>query len=97
MIDEKLKEILVHVVSSADYTNGIAQIKQAFKDEGYRKRSWRGDWGLEEQIKNLHGWETGQEWYERFEKIVNEWPAYKPINPVRKTMLDIAKKASGLL
>lgn len=96
MIDDKLKEILLaDPRQPTEYT--ISQIKQAFAEEGYVYLE--DDVEVKDNIirvKDLHLM-TGQEWYSRFEKIVNEWPAYKPINPVRKTMLDIAKKASGLL
>lgn len=120
MIDDKLLEILL----KADFTPGldlahtsekygkvIAQIKQAFKDEGYIKipplvkstskvfEIKKG--GIAITIKPEEVM-TGQEWLSRFEKELMDIPVLwtdeipKQLNPYALKVLEAAKKASGL-
>lgn len=105
-LDSKLREILEEVEDEVNNTGGVstkhrgrlvAQIKQAFAEEGYVKVSKDN----QDKIKTAtiysinHGqYElmTGQEWYERFEKELNN----HPIKLQGTEIMRAAKKAAGL-
>lgn len=72
-LEDKLREILFDIrqydydadgnkIPEATDKEYIAQIKQAFADEGYEKVHFDHD------TIRAQGFMTGQEWYERFEK-----------------------------
>lgn len=95
MLDDKLREIVlidsgITKAKLGSYPNAIAQIKQAFNENGYIKYEGK-------ELLN------GQEWYERFEKeapFYNASPDKDEYSRGRNDTLDLckeaAKKASGL-
>lgn len=71
----------------------VDQIKQAFKDAGYLTPQERATWH-DEHFKQGHV--TAQEWYDRFEKELEEWfqEEYN-YGHLKENILDVAKKAAG--
>lgn len=69
----------------------IAQIKQAFADEGYENTTFKTT-----ELFKGHSPEymTGQEWYDRFEKELRNHHSVKTL--LDENYLKLAKKAAGL-
>lgn len=105
VLDDKLEKILSKQIYAPEGGGRlffqlhptIAQIKQAFKDEGWQPPGG----GLRGNLV------TGQEWYDRFEKQLSD-DTYGDSNPTNKCdcdgvpyictcdLLEAAKKAAGL-
>jgi hypothetical protein len=114
-LDDKLKEIMGEqyepILNNAD--EWLPQIKKAFADEGYIKipqiREVKGKLETQHNFVDINNmrYMSGQEFYERFEKIVSD-EIYGDTNPTNKVdcesvpyictcdMLEAAKKAAGL-
>lgn len=99
-IDDRLREILtLELPNGATYElldtpNTIEQIKQAFKEAGYRT--------LDKDTKSIYAptisdeyrtFMTGQEWYERF---TDEYLNIKAAQTNTATILAAAKRAAGI-
>lgn len=108
-LDEKLMKILEVASISGIYgpTNAttyedlVAQIKKCFADEGYVyipmvETVTRFERGHIPKIYMVNGKEvmTGQEWYDRFEKLVDEMGMEPPI--VDGAYLECAARAAGI-
>lgn len=94
-MDERLREIIEslefegHTYKTAP--KAIAQIKQAFAEEGWCAPIHfidRGD-GIKVSAEQVM---TGQEWYDRFEKEIRK----NGKADFNKELLEAAKKAAGL-
>jgi hypothetical protein len=108
-LDDKLKEILQansgYGSMSDEYV--IAQIKQAFADEGYKKPGTAAEL-INKMAKDLEdagvmrNWSdtdllTGQEWYWKFVKESERvWDNRKSKTTQYNEMVEAAKKASGI-
>lgn len=111
-IDDKLREIVsptaygfvkydVCPECMFDFKNAIPLIKQAFADEGYVQFKYEPGAKVFTEEEGLQllldkGFMTGQEWYDRFEKLANSYPPYEPIKSPRLLALELARKAAGL-
>lgn len=120
-LDNKLREILQSphrdsygsLVITFPTTKMLAQIKQVFKDELEKSSEWQDI--AREIVKSTtkkHGYMTGQEWYDRFEKElkkiagfwltqVDEPRGIQKAKPgmgalARAAIKEAAKKASGI-
>lgn len=94
-LDKKLEELLDY----ADYSNNgadvkpknviVQHIKQVFADAGYTQEPHQFD---------VHGnlKINGQEWYERFEKELNEYYEQAGADYVPQIVYEAAKRATGL-
>ncbi len=74
-----------------DLEGHIAQIDQAYRDEGYLTPQERVAWH-DEHFRDNHM--TGQEWYDRFEKLLTADSYVMTYNATY--VLKAAKKAAGL-
>lgn len=106
-LDDKLREILTGCVNRAyddmdskswhdPYSEPIAQIKQAFTDEGYKQYTIHTKiTTLNGVVTTQHGQAimTGQEWYDRFKK---ELTNIKPPDEYVGDVVAAAKRASGV-
>lgn len=108
-LDDKLREILegyMHYLTGrqqengldwdGDYPTTIGRIKQAFADEGYVNKIDNPNMiGMYvDKDGYIYKAMTGQEWYDRFEKEMDNQP-YK-IDPMFSVAFEVAKKAAGI-
>lgn len=94
-IDDKLKEILSSSVGR--FVNRapdkiIADIKQAFADEGYEKPIFPNKLVKEVFEEHKVGLMSGQTWYERWLKQLNSNPGFL----ISTDYFEAARRASGL-
>ena len=86
-LDEKLKQI---VLKATYFDKAVEDIKQAFKDAGYV--------GPYLEPKDTPGkYRTGQEWYTRFEKKLDEVDWWRPDKESTRYNVECAaERASGI-
>lgn len=109
-LDEKLREIFAQYTDTydepllpndfIDRNNILAQIKQAFMQEGWEPKI-STKWALKAFEKNqreMYGMMTGQEWYDRFKTEIESLksPDLDDWHFTHLEVLAVAKKASGL-
>jgi hypothetical protein len=105
-IDEKIREILDTVIPRDGEVDGmtaelhdnavdntLAKIHAAFTEEGYVQvpKEVQETW---KEYNRMAGYMTGQEWYDRFEELVEEMNMEPPI--VDGAYLEAAQRASGI-
>lgn len=93
-LDDKLRGIIGNGYDRFDVEKAIAQIKQAFADEGWIKPE-----GADLIADVLDDMMTGQEWYDRFMKeLPDSIDLVHPDREVfdRRWAITAAKKAAGL-
>ena len=112
-IDERLKKLQLSPIDNyGEYwtlsDEDVAQIKQAFADEGYVQMPQvemitRFESGKKPELFMVNGKEvmTGREWYERFEKELGEPQTfagygYDSVGYDEDDVLAAAKRASGV-
>lgn len=94
-LDDKLKELVFKMAGGIKDggEDEITQIKQAFADEGYVAKSELKSWSYTAELL------TGTEWYDRFEKELNNLGVnYKTgmTGLMASEILEAAKRAAGL-
>lgn len=74
-LDEKLRKVISHIAPADNQqhrdrtSDAIAQIKQAFADEGYGHNLYINKVG---KWQPMSGMMTGQEWYDRYQKELEQ-------------------------
>lgn len=92
-LDDKLREIVDFEGETEEYANEtIAQIKQAFADEG-----WIHSPLVDYQFKRIKSGElmTGQEFFDRFEPLLEDIDLNSKTR--YRELKEAAKKASGII
>lgn len=102
-LDEKLFDIIGGVIDmytiepELTFEEAVAQIKQAFADEGYAH--FEGNQEQQAAIANMilgNKVMTGQEWYERFKQAMAEEFEVDVDGASSESVTKAAKKAAGV-
>lgn len=105
-LDEKIVKILnvvgdMYPPDSSDIRHALQDIRQAFTDAGYVpedknffKKAWSAGYNTAKIEHKAISYMTGQEWYDRFEKLVDKMEMQPLI--IDGAYLSLAREAAGL-